>query len=243
MDDGSTDRTAKFIRQKYPAVKVIRQENSGVSAARNAGIAVADGDWIALLDSDDEWLPGKLEKQFIQLARQPGLQICHCDEIWIRNGVRVNPHKKHAKPHGWIFDACLPLCCVSPSSVVIAKPLFQSVGGFDESLPACEDYDLWLRMFCCHPVAYRDEKLIRKYAGHEDQLSTKYWGMDRFRVRALTRLLDEGCLNARQIAATRAQLHRKLQVLAAGARKRSKQADVIFYEGIAEKYGKSGTGG
>ena len=190
VDDGSTDGTSQLIQQRYPAVKLVSQANKGVSAARNFGLRQASGEWIALLDSDDEWLPNKIEKQFERL-KDSGLQVCHTEEIWVRNGVRVNQMNKHEKAGGDIFARCLPLCVMSPSSIVIHREIFEAVGLFDESLPACEDYDLWLRICARYSVAFVDQPSIIKYGGHEDQLSAAYWGMDRFRVRALEKLLGE----------------------------------------------------
>ena len=93
VDDGSTDGTADWIQETYPRINPIRQSNKGVSAARNIGIKSAKCDWIALLDSDDEWLPDKLERQVEAFNQNPGIKLCHTEEIWIRNGVRVNQRK------------------------------------------------------------------------------------------------------------------------------------------------------
>ena len=146
VDDGSTDETTSNIVNKYTnEVLFLTQYNKGVSAARNFGIDRAAGDWIALLDSDDEWLPSKLERQVALIENHTDCLLCHTDEIWIRNGVRVNAMNKHKKSGGDIYQQCLPLCAISPSSVIFQKQLLDDVGNFDETLPACEDYDLWLR--------------------------------------------------------------------------------------------------
>ncbi len=145
IDDGSTDSTVELLQNSYPNVTLIQQQNRGVSAARNSGIRASHSEWVALLDSDDEWLPDKLNKQLALVSQQPEYKIIHSDEIWIRYGVRVNQMKKHIKKGGWIFQDCLPLCAISPSAVMIHRSVFDDVGLFDESLPACEDYDLWLR--------------------------------------------------------------------------------------------------
>ena len=220
VDDGSTDETAVLLAQEYPQVRVIRQENQGVSAARNTGIGAAAHPWLAFLDSDDEWLPSKLAVQRRALAEHPELRFCHADEIWIRNGKRVNPMKKHAKQGGWIYDQCLALCCISPSAVVMHRSIFEEVGLFDASLPAAEDYDLWLRLCARYEVLFVSEKLLTRYGGHQDQLSQKYWGMDRFRVVALSKMLRSSQLPETQRCATVEMLCRKLRVLNNGARKR-----------------------
>lgn len=224
VDDGSTDGTEQLLAKNYPGVICLRQANRGVSAARNAGIDRSRGDWLAFLDSDDEWLPAKLETQLATAAAHPDCPLVHSDEIWIRRGVRVNAMRKHGKAGGEIFERCLPLCAISPSAAMIRASLFDQLGGFDESLPACEDYDLWLRLCSRYPVAYVDEPLLRKYGGHQDQLSQQYWGMDRFRVRALTKLLAAGNLSTEQSQAVRAMLTEKITILAAGARKRDNRS-------------------
>ena len=219
VDDGSADGTAEMVERDYPEVRLLRQENCGVSAARNAGIAEAKGTWIAFLDSDDAWLPEKLERQMEVLAAESGHRLCHTDEIWIRNGQRVNPMEKHAKAGGRIYQMCLPLCCISPSSVVMRRDLLNEMGGFDESFEVCEDYDLWLRLTAREPVLFLEEQLLYKHGGHEDQLSTRHWGMDRFRTKALQRVLDEGLVSGDDERRTRETLAEKLEILVEGARK------------------------
>ena len=217
VDDGSSDDTRGLVHSQFPDARYIYQPNRGVSSARNTGIQAATGDWIALLDSDDRWQPDKLAQQCEHLRTRPGYKICHSDEIWIRNGRRVNPMKKHAKYGGHIFRQCLPLCVISPSAVMIHRQLLNEVGLFDESLPACEDYDLWLRICARHPVLYIDKPLITKEGGHSDQLSRHYWGMDRFRIHALEKILAADTLDAVNHAAALATLLEKLAIVIKGA--------------------------
>ena len=231
VDDGSSDQTIELLNRdyvnKHAELRVISQANSGVSAARNAAIKQAKGEWIALLDSDDEWLPNKLQQQCDALQTS-GLQVCHTQELWIRNGVRVNQMNKHQKSGGRIFNACLPLCAMSPSSIVIHRSVFDRVGLFNEALPACEDYDLWLRIAALYEVAYVEQPCIRKYGGHEDQLSRQFWGMDRFRVIALDALLTESCyaqaLSTDEYDAALSMLLKKLKILLKGAQKHDNHA-------------------
>jgi glycosyltransferase involved in cell wall biosynthesis len=237
IDDGSHDGTAEMVRRAYPEVTLIEQPQAGVSAARNRGIERSCGEWIALLDSDDAWLPDKLEVQLDALAATPSARICHTDEIWVRNGVRVNPRKKHAKHGGWIFGRCLPLCCMSPSSIVLHRSVFERVGMFDESLPACEDYDLWLRITCRYPVLLVDRPLVIKYGGHADQLSRTVWGLDRFRIRALDKILADEALSARQRAAVRTVLRDKIRIFGDGAAKRGKIREAQRYRAMLQRLG------
>ena len=97
VDDGSSDNTSTFIKNNYKSVKLIKQKNLGVSKARNVGIKNSSGDWIALLDSDDEWKKNKLEVQIKSLSEYDYYSVCHTNEIWIRNGIRVNQKKKTSK--------------------------------------------------------------------------------------------------------------------------------------------------
>ncbi|MFQ6615776.1 MAG: glycosyltransferase [Fidelibacterota bacterium] len=229
VDDGSTDETPAMITESYPHVSYLVQPNTGVSAARNRGIQAASGEWIAFLDSDDAWLPEKLSRQARAILENPSMKIFHTNEIWIRNGCRVNPAKRHAKSGGWIFSRCLPLCCISPSSVIIHRAVFQSVGLFDESLPVCEDYDMWLRITARFPVYYVDKPLVVKYGGHPDQLSHRYWGMDRFRIRALEKILASVDLSETDRKSARLQLEKKLSVYIQGALKRGKVQEAHAY--------------
>ena len=224
VDDGSTDNTESYVKQHFPFVKLIRQANLGVSAARNNGIQQAGYDWIALLDSDDSWHLNKISTIREAHANHPDINLFHSDEIWIRNGMRVNAMNKHQKSGGHIFLQCLPLCVISPSAVVLKRSLIDSVGFFDESLPACEDYDLWLKICCQHPVHYIDKPLITKYGGHDDQLSTQHWGMDRFRIRSLHRLIQQEYLSEAYRHAANAMMQKKLKVLLNGAKKHNNQA-------------------
>ncbi len=222
VDDGSSDDTAALMAEHYPSVRLLQQKNQGVSAARNSGIKVSKGRWIALLDSDDVWHPEKLERQREQLIAEPVYRLCHCDEIWIRNGVRVNPKRRHQKTGGWVFEQCLPLCAISPSAALIRRDVFEDIGFFDPELPACEDYDFWLRLTHREPVLYIEEALLNKYGGHEDQLSRAHWGMDRFRIQVLLKLLAQDLLSREQRDAALTTLEQKLGVYMAGANKRGR---------------------
>lgn len=236
IDDGSTDATAAMIQDEFPDIRYYTQENRGVSAARNKGINEANGEWLAFLDSDDEWLPEKIACQLATLKMQPELKICHTEEIWIRNGRRVNAMNKHAKRGGWIFEHCLPLCAMSPSSILIHHSVLADVGLFDESLPACEDYDLWLRIAANYPVAFVEQPQIKKFGGHDDQLSRKFWGMDRFRIRALCNIIDHYDLTPDNRRAARAMLIKKAEIYLAGCRKRRKHDQVQAYEALIDHY-------
>jgi glycosyltransferase involved in cell wall biosynthesis len=233
VDDGSTDDTAILLRTYGERIRVVRQTNQGVSAARNAGIRVAAGELIALLDSDDYWLPEKLVRQVSFFQAHPEALICQTEEIWMRNGIRVNPGRRHRKYGGHIFEKTLPLCLVSPSAVMIKRALLEEVGLFDESLPACEDYDLWLRIAWKYPVHLIETPLIVKRGGHEDQLS-RMPELDKFRIHALLKILSRGVLTAEQEMAARAMLQAKCRIYAGGCLKRGRLAEAGQYHRLAQ---------
>jgi glycosyltransferase involved in cell wall biosynthesis len=236
VDDGSCDDTATRVAADFPEVTLIRQEHGGVSRARNRGVAAASGTWVAFLDSDDEWVPEKLARQCQALARQREYPLCHTDEIWIRGGRRVNPRLCHDKHGGWIFRHCLPLCAISPSSAMIRRDTFEALGGFDESLPACEDYDLWLRLCARYPVLLVDEPLVVKYGGHHDQLSRTTPALDRYRIRALVNILESGILSEEDADAARATLLEKIDIYLQGVRRRGRREEAGEYEALRERW-------
>ncbi len=239
VDDGSTDNTRQILDTYGQDIIVLRQPNKGVSAARNRGIAQAGGRLVAFLDSDDLWLPRKLSRQVDFFNSNPDAVTCQTEEIWIRNGVRVNPKDRHRKLSGMIFERSLDLCLVSPSAVMIRKTLFDAVGVFDENLPACEDYDLWLRISCRYPVHLIDTPLIIKRGGHADQLS-KAPGLDKFRIQALKKIIDSGQLSDSQCGSAMLTLKEKCRIYANGCHKRGREAEANFYETLAESMGHKG---
>lgn len=233
IDDGSTDDTETALAPLSHRLRYRWQANRGVSAARNLGAQLARGQWLAFLDSDDLWLPNKLATQLAYVTAHPDVQICQTGEIWIRNGVRVNPRAYHRVPDGDVFLPSLRRCLVSPSAVMLRRSLFETAGGFDEDLPACEDYDLWLRIARTIRVALVDQPLIIKRGGHADQLSRRYWGMDRFRVQTLRKLLGDPTLDPTHGAAVRAVLADKCAILAQGAAKRGRSDEAAHYAHLA----------
>ena len=230
VDNGSSDGSVKMLKKYYPTAKLIHEHKSGVSASRNKGIKYAKSPWIAFLDSDDAWDQKKLEKQINLLHNSHDkYRLIHTNEIWIRNGKRINQMKKHQKFGGYIFNECLSLCCISPSSVLIDRSIFDDMGLFNENLPVCEDYDMWLRICSKEEVLFLDEKLTLKYGGHKDQLSKSYWGMDRFRVNSIENLILNYDLNTDQKNKSMATLIKKLKIIINGAKKRNNSSVINEY--------------
>ena len=235
VDDGSTDNTREILESYDHDLIVLRQSNRGVSAARNRGIAAGRGRLVAFLDSDDLWLPRKLSSQVDFFNSNPAALVNQTEEIWIRNGVRVNPKTRHRKFSGMIFEKSLALCLVSPSAVMMKRSLFDEVGLFDEDLPACEDYDLWLRVSRRYPVHLIETPLIIKRGGHADQLS-QATGLDKFRIRALKKIIESNQLTEAQYLSTLMVLKEKCKIYADGCLKRGRNDEAACYHALARSY-------
>ena len=227
VDDGSTDPTPEILKSYDHKIQIVRQENKGVSAARNRGVETAAGKWIAFLDSDDEWTPDKLQKQLACYRLHPNMRILQTEERWIRNNMRVNPGKKYSKKSGNIFKNCLKTCIVGPSTVMCERSLLMEMGGFDEKLPVCEDYDLWIRIAAKYAIPLLPEALTIKYGGHPDQLSLSTPAMDRYRVQSLEKIYKEVTLSRIQRIELLEELILKLSYLYEGAVRRQK--DSVYY--------------
>jgi glycosyltransferase involved in cell wall biosynthesis len=230
VDDGSTDRTFQHVAQFSQLVKYLRHpHNLGVSAARNTGIKASTSALVALLDSDDYWLPTKLSAQVRFFAGHPEAVACQTQEIWIRRGVRVNPKAKHLKPSGDIFEPSLRRCLVSPSAVMLKRSLLDEVGLFDEAFPVCEDYDLWLRVSSRHPIHLIDDALVIKEGGMPDQLSRSRPGLDRYRIQAILKSLTSALLTREQALAALRELSLKCRIYGQGCLRRGRKDEGEYY--------------
>ncbi len=228
VDDGSTDGVAQMLSMTFSdsRLRLIRQDKAGVSAARNHGLAAAKGEIFALLDSDDLWLERKLERQILAMQNR-GLAVCQTQERWMRKGRRVNPMRKHGKEDGDFFERAVQMCVISPSCAAFTRSFWEDAGPFDESLPACEDYDLWLRACARYTVGLVDEELAIRRGGRPDQLSQQFIGLDLYRIYALVKLLRAEPLTRPQRAAAQRELARKVRVYAQGCLKRDKPEEAL----------------
>ena len=178
----------------------------------------------------------KLEKQIDATYERAEHLLHFTDEIWIRNGKRINPKFRHQKREGWIYQPSLELCLMAPSTVLLKRELLEQCGLFDEELPVCEDYDLWLRITAHHQVSFLNEALMTRSGGHADQLSRKYWGMDRFRVQSIKKILANVPLRKEDEMATRRVLKKKCEILLNGFRKRGKTEEISYYESLIKTH-------
>ncbi|MEW6264116.1 MAG: glycosyltransferase [Thermodesulfobacteriota bacterium] len=236
VDDGSTDGTDRALERFAGRIVYLFQEHAGVSAARNRGLAEATGSLIAFLDSDDYWQPEKLARQVRFFTDHPEALICQTEEVWYRQGRRVNPGQRHRKPSGDVFLPSLRLCLVSPSAVMMRRSLFDRVGVFDEDLPACEDYDLWLRVSARYPVHLLSEALVIKTGGHPDQLSRTVPALDRYRIQALRKIIASGRLTSEQGRAAGAELAYKARIFGQGCLKRGRLEEGRKYLKMADEH-------
>ncbi|MGL1904129.1 MAG: glycosyltransferase [Fibrobacterales bacterium] len=229
VDDGSTDETMDML---FPylsdnRIKAISTPNNGVSHARNEGVKHSKGKWITFLDSDDEWKPHKLKEQ-LEYTVTNHFTISQTKEIWIRNGTRVNQPKHLRKQEGDIFSISLSNCMISPSSVMMHRKLFDEFCGFNEALPTCEDYDLWIKISSMHKIGLVDKDLMTRYGGHDDQLSAKYPNMDIYRCKSIHNLLQNFDLKQQQKENSLEILRTKLSILLSGAKKHNNEGIVNF---------------
>ena len=225
IDDGSTDNTVEVLKKYDQArIRYFHQENQGVSGARNYGISQCNGELIALLDSDDEWLPKKLETQ-IAYMHEHGYEICQTNEIWFRKGKRVNQPAKYAKPEGWFFEESLEMCLISPSCTMFTRSAWDNIGPFDVNMPSCEDYDMWLRACLQYPVGLVKDQLTIKHGGRPDQLSICVPCADLYRIRALIKILQSGKLDDQQAEVALFKLEIKVKIYMQGLEKRGKKED------------------
>jgi len=226
IDDGSEDDTDKIVQNIADSrISYKKIDHSGVSRARNQGIELSRGRWIAFIDSDDEWLDTKIEKQLKYLENHPQYPACHTDEIWIKDGVRINQGKKHKKYAGNFFSPSLKMCLISPSSVIIQRDIFTEIGGFDESFNYVEDYELWLRLTSKYEIGYINEKLVIKYGGHKDQLSRRIDGIEKYRMMALEKFIKNNHSNdllKEHVDQAFKEYDRKFNIYSLGCLKRGK---------------------
>lgn len=243
VDDGSTDGTGEMIEEmrseaqgSIKNIKYFRKENKGPASARNFGIKQAAGEFICFLDSDDRFRSDKLKTSYEFIQKYPKYKIFHTEEIWYRNGAHLPQKNYHKKPSGDVFKNAVKMCSISISTAVIKKDIFEEIGIFDEIMPACEDYDFWLRATNRYKVFLIPFYLTIKEGGHAGQQSFKYPAMDTFRIYALKKILEskELCGDNFKIAAD--ELKRKCKIFIKGALKREKFKEASYYQSLIEKF-------
>jgi len=193
VDDGSTDGTEQAVRSfSDNRIKYIRHDrNRRVSAARNTGIRCAQGEYVAFLDSDDEWLPETLQKE-LEVFRNsdPAVGLVYTGKIILDERGNVLKVRMPTKS-GWVYDAMLDRHFVgSPSRVTIKKQVLDRVAGFDETFVNCQDFDLWLRVAKVSKIACVPYCLVKRYL-LSDQMSASLRNICEGWERILTKYRSE----------------------------------------------------
>jgi len=232
IDDGSTDDTLEKLSPYKSQLTYHYQPYRGPAAARNQGIIRSSAALLAFLDSDDLWHPQKITRQLEFMNAHPQLLISQSEELWLRRSKTIQPQPRHRKSGGNLFYRSLKLCLISPSAVIMRRELIHQVGLFDESLPACEDYDFWLRVLSRFPVGYLADQLVTKRAGDWEQQSQAVEALDKYRILSLTKLLSAVSLNTEQRGWVREELERKVEIYTLGCRKRGKEEEALFYRSL-----------
>ena len=171
VDDGSTDGTAEALAAEFgPRVRCVRQANAGVAAARNAGLALAQGRYIALLDSDDLWLPEKMARQADWLDAHPdfGMVLCNVQRV-DRHGAPIDIFRRRdfIPEDGRVLRWVLRNPALAPVSAVLRREVVEDIGGFDPALATAEDIDFHLRIAHRWPIGVIDEELVRATREHD----------------------------------------------------------------------------
>lgn len=267
VDDGSTDNTKeivqnyidiyrhqtsdkrqetadikkKFVNQNAvlnTKIKYIYQHHKGVSKARNTGITSSKGEFICFLDSDDRFLTEKLQITYDYIKKHPKHSIFHTEEIWYRKGKILTQKGYHKKPNGFVLSESVKLCCIGMSTSVFKKNVFNEIGLFDETMPACEDYDFWIRASLKFPFFLIPEILTIKEGGHPDQESKRYPAMDQLRIYSLKKILEQKILSTKNYNTIYKELIHKCNIYIKGAIKRNKIKEANYYRRIVKKLDK-----
>lgn len=241
VDDGSDDNTREVVKEIAASadmeIRYLYQPNRGPAAARNRGIRAASSEYLAFLDSDDEFHPDKLAIQSALLRGRPDYRISHTRETWMRRGAHLNQKKIHAPPDDDIFPRCLRLCCIGMSTVLIHRGLFETYGYFDETMRCCEDYDFWLRLAPFERFGLVQQQLTVKHGGRPDQVSYAFrTGMDRFRIQSLAKFISSGGLKRQQYRLALEELRRKCRIYAGGCIKHQRPLEAAHYQRLARQF-------
>jgi glycosyltransferase involved in cell wall biosynthesis len=192
VDDGSTDGTAAMLRERYgDRIRYVYQANAGVSAARNHGMSIARGRYLALLDSDDEWLPEKTARQVEWMQAHPDFGVVLCDVERVdgeHRSIDIFRRREVIREDGWILRWIIHNPSLVPASALLRSDVFADVGGFDEALRTAEDIDFHLRVAHRWQVGVVELPLVRAMRGH-DGLSAESNTYDDY-VRVMERAIE-----------------------------------------------------
>lgn len=265
VDDGSTDGTAahllrtfgaearavELVARRNPAaltpfyhtfthqgllVRYEYHQNRGLGAARNRGIRHARGSYIAFLEAEDIWEPGHLRSQIDFLEGHRGACIARVGERPAKEGPRSRRARRGEVASGNLFAQALEQAPAGISCAVVHRSCFAECGEFDENMPACEDYDLWLRLTARFPVYYVEGPEVTRRAPRPDG-SPHAWTSDRFRVYSLEKSFQSGQLDSEQRFLVSQALVRRCERLVEGYRRQKSEERANFYERKRRRFG------
>lgn len=190
VDDGSTDGTDRVLESYGDAVRVIHQTNRGAYVARNAAAAVAQGDWLAFLDADDEWVEDKLAKQLRLAAPNVGLIYSDCANRDDAGRVTGRVSDAHELAEGKIFAELLTINFISTSTAVIRRHDFEELHGFTTRIRGCADWDLWLRYTLLGGEVRVHPECLAVYRWHPGQMSKSFHDRQRDRLDVIQRAVE-----------------------------------------------------
>lgn len=176
VSDGSTDQTPEVVesfRAKVPAVQLICTPHGGQTRALNAGIRAAHGEYVALLDDDDHWMPQRLERQVPILEARPDVGLVYTAVHCTRNGVVFR--RQPEVPGFTLKDMVERVCFIHASSVLVRRACFDRAGFFDETMERVKDFDMWLRIARDYSLAYIDE-VLADYVQHDENMTRDFLG-------------------------------------------------------------------
>jgi glycosyltransferase involved in cell wall biosynthesis len=172
VDDGSTDDTQEKLKIYGDKIKYIYQSNQGPSVARNNGITLAVGKYIAFLDSDDLWLSEKLELQVNFMENNPDYGLVSCDALAFKDNQIIVQSMSKERPlkSGWVLEDLLKENFLNTNNVLIRRDVFNTLGMFDINIVFSEDYEMWLRIAEKYMIGYVD-LILTKYRLHSTNRS------------------------------------------------------------------------
>jgi glycosyltransferase involved in cell wall biosynthesis len=234
VNNSSTDSSLDIVK-KYSDVKVISQENQGPSVARNKGVALSKGDFIAFLDADDLWVPDKLKIQMEYFNNNPQVGLVYSKYTSVRNGkiLRTRPQNGYS---GWIFTKLLYKSIIQTSTVMVKRECLDAVGPYDESFSLGDEYDMFLRIAKKFQCGFVDKGLIR-YRIHDNNTSKNVFLFDKENLGVYKKIYNNFTdLDGKQKRILRKRIARYSMKVAEGLNSQGKLEESKKYQNEAISY-------
>ncbi len=212
IDDGSTDNTVDIVNGYGDRVRFLRQKNQGAAAARNYGAQEAHGTWLAFLDSDDIWMPDKLEKQ-MELTDRYNWSCT--DSVFFGHNHDGTTRSSDVSPHTSddVLSTLVVNNFIGTSTVLMKKSVFFECGGFDQSLKALQDWDLWLKVASKHSLGYVADAAVR-YRVHAKSTSRSTRNTHQYHMEVIRRTFSKGGVGEKLVNLRKKALAESFGILA-----------------------------